>query len=92
MRVGLGFADLAAVDQRLDIGVIAGAMDQRTVLHMVDARVAGMHPVALAARRDEEGRQRAVRFLLGGDGGEADNDMRLGHDVLEHRRSVVHFR
>ena len=65
------------------------ALDQLAAVEVVDARVAGMHPVAVAGRVDQEGGEGAVRLLLGGDGGELDDQVRLLHHLLEQRRRVV---
>ena len=65
MDVGFLLGQLAAVHQRLHVGMVHGALDQLAAVEMVDARVAGMDPVAVARRVDEEGGQRAVRLLLG---------------------------
>ena len=51
-------------------------------VEVVDARVAGMDPVAVAGGVDQEGGQRAVRLLLGGDGGQLDDQVRLLHQLL----------
>ncbi len=92
MGIGLGLGDLAAVHQRLDVGVVAGAVDELGAPEVVDARVARMRPVAVAAGMDEEGRHGAVGLLLRGNGRQADHDVRLFRHVPEHGDRVVAVR
>lgn len=87
--VGFGFGDLAAIHQRLHVGVVAGAVHHAAILEVVDARIARMRPVAVAPGIDEKRRNGAVRLLLGRDGRQADDDVGLMHHVLEHGRRVV---
>ena len=46
--VGLFLGELALVDQALHVGVVDRALDQLGAAEVVDARVAGMDPVAVA--------------------------------------------
>ena len=69
--------------------MVHGALDQLVAVEVVDARVAGVDPMALPGGIDEEGRQRAVRLLLGGDGRELDDDVGFLHHLLEHGRRIV---
>ena len=50
MVVGLSLRQLSAVYQRLNVGVVTGAVEEPTTLEMVDARIPGVHPVAVAPR------------------------------------------
>ena len=58
---------------------------------MVNARIAGVHPVAFAAGVDQEGGDGAVGLLLGRDGGELDHQVRFLADLLQQHRGVFVF-
>ncbi|MCY1561967.1 hypothetical protein D9M68_992950 [compost metagenome] len=81
----LFFGDLALVDQGLHIGMVHGAKDHLTLAEVVNARIAGVDPVAVATRVDQEGSDGAVRFLFGRDRRQFDDQMRLFHDLAQHR-------
>ena len=89
MVVGLGFRQLTPVDQRLHIGVVAGAKRQPGTLKVINARVARMDPVAVTPGVDQKRRDGAVGFLLCRDGGQPNDDVRLFDHVLEHCHRVV---
>ncbi len=71
------FADLALVDQRLDVGMVHGAEHHLAVAEMVDAGVARVDPVAVTARVDQKGCDGAVGFLLSRDRRQFDDQVRL---------------
>ena len=58
---------------------------------MVDARIPGVHPVAVASRIDEERRNGAVRFLLCRNSGQPNDNVRFFHHGFEHGGRVVGF-
>ena len=87
--VGLCFGQFTAFDQRLHIRVVVGAKRQPRALKVVDARVARVHPVAIAPGVDQKRRDGAVGLLLRGNGGEPDYDVGFFHHALEHGHGVV---
>lgn len=60
----LFFRDLTAIDQSLHIGVVHGAFDETVAVEMVDAGIAGVRPVAVAAGIDQKSRERAVGLFF----------------------------
>jgi hypothetical protein len=80
------------VDQGLHVRVVHGAKQHLALAEMVDARIAGMHPVAVATRVDEKGRDGAVRFLLRRHGGQFDHQVRLFDDLAQQSGRIVGVR
>ena len=91
LRVGqrLFFGDLAALDQRLHIGVVHGPADETIAVELVHAGVSRVRPVALAAGVDEKRRQRAVRLFLCRNRRELDDEVRLLHDLPQGGYRVI---
>ncbi|MCY1229302.1 hypothetical protein D9M72_416640 [compost metagenome] len=89
MDVGLGLADLAAIDQRLHVRMVARALDQRAVVEVIDARVACVDPGAVAFRVHQEGGQRAVRLLLARQRRELDHRVGVFEQLAQHDGGVV---
>ena len=92
MRVGLFLADLALVNQRLDVRVIHGFVYQLAALEMVNPGVPGVHPMAVPARVDQKCRERAVGLLLGGYCSKFDDNVRFFNDLPQHGWRVIGFR
>ena len=76
-------------DEALHVGVVDRARHHLGAAEVVDARIAGVHVVALARRADDEGRDRAVRLLFGGDRRQLDHQVRFQHQLLECLGGVV---
>ena len=59
------------------------------IAEMVDARVAGVHDIAVTRGADEKGGDGAVRLLFRRDRGQLDHQVRFHHQLLERLRWVV---
>jgi len=87
--VGFFFADLALLDQALHQRVVEGAAQHLRTPEHVDPRIARMDDVAFAARQQQAGGDGAVRLLLGGDGGQLDQQVRLLDQLAQQVGGVV---
>ena len=68
------------------------SVDQLVAVVVVNPRVTGMRPVAVSARIDDKGCQRAVRLLLGRERRQLDDKMSLLNDLLEHGGRIINVR
>lgn len=87
--MGFFLGDLTLIHQGLHIAVIQGAPDHLVAMKVINARITRMDPVAVPAGVDEVGGYGTVWFLLGGNGREFDDEMRLFDQLLEHGRAIV---
>ena len=68
------------------------ALDELVAVVMVNARVPGVHPVAVATGVDQECGHRAVRLFLRGYGRQLDDDVGLLHQLHQHGGGIIRLR
>ena len=69
--------------QLFSVGMVLGAMDQATAAEEVQAAVASMRPDRVVLL-DDQGAERAMRFLLGGNRAKPDDRVGFGRQVQQH--------
>ena len=77
VHTGLLFGDLSPIDQRLHVRMIRGSFDKLITPVVVNPGVAGMNPMAGAARIDQKSNHCAVRFFFGRNSGQLDDGVRF---------------